>query len=347
MSVQLAEIIRSYEEQGAEFVGSLVALSVSGDISTPELAQKIEDNEIVPDSWAPKVDDPLSIFKKVMSECNRSTLRTFTVPQGCAVDADTFGGYNPDMIREDVQDDKPILYRVHLRERENRDNELAQAVVNDSQFNQSVTIGLDRTSGTPADDKKRRSTFDVVYKMGEDSDVEQFKPLLQTVKDKFHHRMKGIWTARDIRSWLMNIIKRDCNARSIVHGQYFVLQEHVERLFELRQILQEMNRGVRIVAIPLPRYEGDNAANIAFEQVSVEFTQALLGEVKDLADEIEEMSNGDKEFTARVVTNRVAKAQRMRKEFNDYKNRELLRSDLLDEKMDEVTKQLKKMMLEL
>jgi len=344
MSIAINSITNMISEArkiGAEFVGSTVSLSVSIDDNKPLNNQTVRNailnNINIPNEWAPEGLNSFSIYVNTITELRRSSLSKFVLPFDLNPDFDTerFGGYEIQKLHHASKESIPAIHRVFFRDKiKSEDADLKNL---DLDFPHSILVKLKRVHGNHFTDTTGESRFQIMVESDKCPDelLYLYEPFTATLKELFEERCDGLFTGRQARDLLMDVIINRVGSNSINKGLYFVDSPKVEPVMELVRELNNLDPGINVVNIPILKFDNDSL-NVGFKSLTTNLSDSILKAAMQMKAELENLRDKDSKTHASTWDKRSGEYKDLLKKINDYNNRELIQKDIMEETLKEI-----------
>jgi hypothetical protein len=345
MSIAENSIVNMISEArtiGADFVGSLVSLSVSIDDNKPlnnqTVINAIENDSRIPNEWAPDGLNLFSIYVNTITELRRSRLDNFILPFAPNVDFDParFGGYEIQKLHHASKEDMPAIHRVFFRDKIKSDDKDLKNT--DLDFPHSILVKLKRTFGNYLTDTTGESKFQILVESDKcpDEFLHLYEPFTTTLHQLFSERCDGVFTGRQARDLLMDVIINRVGSYSINKGLYFVDGPKVESVMALTEVLNSLDPGINIVNVPVLRFKSE-ALNMGFSSLSTNLSDAVLKAAVQMRNDLMALKNKDSKTHASTWDKRSSEYKDLRNKIQDYHNRELIQKDIMEDMIKEIS----------
>jgi hypothetical protein len=309
---------------GAEFVGSVVFLSVQQEtnIALGSLVREMQLHPEIPSDWAPEPLNHLSLYLQTISGLGRGGANKF---KGMP---DTHGGYTVHRLFLRSESDMPAAHKVFaLRRIMGADGKLA-----DVEVDSGIIISLRRTYGDKSTDKTGLSMFAVDVQGAMTPEYEVF---VQTLLSQFEMVRDERYTADQVRSLLIDILKDKLNAVPIKRGDYFVEGRSVNALEALREVFTRVDEGVRINPLHIVKYAGAQALNQSFSSLAGAVQESVVKEMQGFLEELNHLDTKDSKTRAGTWQDRHDKFMDLQLRIKRLQSKQLIENDILTDMAQE------------
>lgn len=345
MSSYVEQQIEAYREKGADFVGSLLRLSVHSDANCalPDYCEMFYDNDLLPDEWAPEVISDLKLYLTCMSELHRSSLKKFTYdPATLTFDPETHTGYNVKRMHLRKESDTPtshkIIHLTSVREPVYDDNgKVIGHDIVDVQADTGIKIYLKRLEGTPQNDNTGKNKWSILLSSDEEDNYidPRYSPFINTLLCNFELKKRRNYGTRELRDLTMNILKGKLGVDNVGHGTYFIPPSKMELARELKKELKALHPGLDLWVMGVPRWE-DPSMNDAYNMTQLGLTDSLISELREFKDEIEALVDGDSDTRESTWSKKLQQLSEIKKRIREYESLKLFKDDFMSDLMGDI-----------
>lgn len=353
----------------SKYIGALIAVkcAMPEPVSLNRLRNAILVNPVLPDSWAPAVRPPVSLFHDVIKRFTHvSGKKEFKfAPEQCGFTVEEHHNYISMRLVKDKQLATPVVYKVFhtTKSKKAADKEMGaiaippagQDVERDQEFDQffttvadlpqdarvheGVIISLVRTSGTPADDSTGVSTFQIQCEGSPDL-MPRYEPFLEAVRASYDELMLQQYGNAQVRELIKEVMRDRLKAAPFL-GWHFAIGPKWDVIQELGATLTGVSQGISIVSIPIHKdmESVEPEHRIVYEQVVQSVNEDLLAQAKELEKEILKMVNDPKTKTS-TINDRAEKLQALREQISEYRTFAMtidsVMDDIISDSMDQI-----------
>lgn len=306
---------------GAEFVGSVVFLSVAQDVNVPlgKLVREMHAHPEIPNDWAPEPLNHLSLYLQTIAGLGRGGKRGV---QGLD---DTHGGYSVHRLFLRGDSDMPTAHKVFaLRRVMGADGKLA-----DVEVDSGIIVTLRRTYGDKTTDKTGQSTFAVDVQGGVSGLTPEYRAFVETLLQQFEAVRDERYTSEQVRALLIDMLKDRLQAVPIKRGDYFVDGRAINALEALREVFSRVDEGVRINPLHVCKFAGTPALNQSFTSLAGAVQESVLKEMQGFIEELNHLDTKDSKTRAATWQDRHDKFMDLQLRIKRLQSKQLIENDIL------------------
>jgi hypothetical protein len=330
-----------------EYVGSVILLSVQlrNDVYLDDIIQMMLDNPVIPDEWAPEPINHLTLYLSILSSMNKASLSRFDVGQDFPYTEHEHGGYIVTRLFKRSKADIPTAHKIFHLERdvkivEDHMGRVTDKIIKDVKADEGIIVRLERTSGSWETDSPRgvrRSEFEIHIEGNND---ERYAPLLETLNREFEEKRNEKYSSTQVRDLILDLVRNKLKALSITRGNYFLEDERIEVLNELRKGFQSLDPGINFIVFHQFRGQPGSLVNESFQGLVKGVSDALIKEVQDLHVEVTQL--GDKESKTREATweSRVESLKELKTRMEKLRAKRLIESEIIDDLFEDCNKKI-------
>jgi hypothetical protein len=345
----IQDLNQFYRDQGAEFLGTVVSLSVRlGEDTVPlkRIQKMILDTPEIPNEWSPTPRNKLSLYLDTINQLKNSvSFQKFAdYVDEFPFDPEDHFGYLGKRTRYKKYDSIPAAHKiVHLRRSETEGTSFEDLDIDliDYDVDDGIMVMLERIEGTEETDcttSKFRISFG--------SDVpDEYNPFLLALRDRFSERLAQVYDSSAIRDVILDMVKNKMDAQSINTGTYFIDSAEAAQLEALRNGFAEIDDRIDLFTMDVVRYKDkpkEHPANNNFGNVQKRLTQSVLTDLKEFVDNIKSHRDSDTDTRRSTWNNRANDLREYKKRVRKFKAKQVLEADIAEAKLDEASTLLRK-----
>lgn len=346
---RISEVNEFYKKQGAEFVGTVVSLSVQmGEDVVPlrDIQNLILNTPELPNEWKPRPRNKLSLYLDTINQLkNSASFQKFAAYQDeFPFDPDEHFGYLGKRIRYKKHESIPVAHKiVHLRrsEAEAMGFEDLDISLVDYDVDEGIVIMLERVEGTEETDdttSKFRITFN--------ADVpDEYNPFLLALRDRYKQRLNQVYDSSAIRDVILDMVKDKMNAQSINTGTYFIDSAEAAQLDALKAGFAKIHPDIDLFTLHVAHYKdrpANHPTNQNFSSVRKRLTDSVVGDLKNFVDDLKERRDSETDTRRSTWNNRANELREMKKRVKKFRAKQVLEADILEDLLAEASTVLKK-----
>lgn len=277
---------------GAEFVGSVVFLSVSQatSIKLGNLVQAMQSHPLIPETWIPEPLNHVSLYLQIISSMNRASLAKLNA-SGQSLLPDTHAGYSVHRLYLRRDDAMPTSHKVFaLKKVPGHDGKLL-----DVEVDSGIIITLRRTHGDASTDKNGQSEFTIDVQGHMTTEYEVF---LDTLIKSFNAARDQFYGAEQIRTMIVDILRNQLKATPIKRGDYFIDGRDLNAMEALREVFKTLDEGVSINPLHIVKFVNAPTLNQSFDSLAQSVQESVLKEMQDFVDELNHLETKDSKTRA-------------------------------------------------
>jgi hypothetical protein len=331
MMNNIYEMIKNAEAdakaKGGDFLGATVNLNVKigADNTVPIRAihDSLKNNPNIPREWLPKDREDLSLYLGVITSLNKNSERSFNFPPDYPKELkETFNGYTVTRLWKNKDDQYPCGHRIFYK---NKVKTYVDSVgsVKDQEIEHSIMIVLERNELGLQICPKFDNEFDM-------ANLVYFEPFIDTLYQQYQDRINGQYNSTELRKIILDVILNKIHARSLNDGLYFVPKDKLGPLNEFCETLRQVDKGISLLNFGVMRGPEGSFEQTTFQQVSEGISADVLKELKALKAELAEFDAADT-TRASTWTDRFERLRNISKEVQNYRNEQMLISDVVDD----------------
>jgi len=151
----------------------------------------------------------------------------------------------------------------------------------------------------------------------------------------FQDRCDGIFTGRQARDLLMDVIINKVHSFSINKGLYFVDSGKVRPVLSLVDALNSVDPGINVIAAPILKFNNNPSLNAGFNSVQQNLSNSVLKSVSQFKAELENLRDKDSDTRGATWDNYVEEMSRLKKQISEYRDKELIQNDIIEDVFNE------------
>ena len=346
---RIQELNQYYQKQNAEFLGTIVSLSVQmGEDVIPlqDIQDMVLNTPEIPGKWEPKPRNKLTMYLESVNQLKNSTsfekFREFA--DEFPFDPGDHFGYLGKRIDYSRTEKIPAIHKiVHLRRSQTGAEIKGFEDLNVDTFDvdsEGITVAVERTSGTEETDHTT-SKFAITF----DPDAgDEYMPFIKALHKRFSQRLAQVYDSTAVRAVILDMIKGKMGAQSINTGTYLIDDGDAAQIDALRQGFSELHRHIDLFALHVVKYNdlpADHPANQNYQSVKKRLDDTIVTDLRDFVADIEARVESDTDTRRDTWTRRAIKLREYKKQVRKFKNKQLLISDSIESYLEEASKTLR------
>lgn len=351
---RIQKVRESWEQKGAEFLGSQLWLSVSlrNKVSLTEIRNAIINDPVVPNEWAPEKVNELSVYNNIVTSLKRKGMKEFEqYASSIPFDKSDHAGYMSERIHLTGEKKTPRRDKVFRLERSTKeifeDGEVVDKQVEDVKVDQGVHVWVTRENHEevgPEGDETGETEWSVDFEGEAGAVPDDYLPYVETLAAKFEEKQNELYDSTQVRELILNNMILDDEAIDAINmaqsrGLYFVPDQDIEKLEALADLFENIDSGIQLHLMHVPYFEDAEELNQNFENVRQGVMGALQEEVQELKEELERHHNSDKNTRPSTYIKREKRLYELKQKLSKFQNQqmfelELVKDDLRD--MEEI-----------